>query len=800
MIDQAQVVVIGGGVMGCSTLYHLAKLGITDAVLLERDKLTSGTTWHSAAQVRQLRSTRNMTQLIKYSTELYSSLEEETGQSTGWVRSGSLSIATNADRLIHIRRQAALAGLYGVEAHDVGPDDIKGHWPLVNADDIIGGVYSPNDGRVNPSDLCLALSKGAKARGGRILENTPVEDFVIEDGRVCGVVTPSGTIRCETIVLCGGLWSRDLAQKAGVCVPLMPCHHYYLLTKPIEGIESHLPTLSDHDSHLYIRDDVGGLLVGCFEPEGIAIEPGELGEDFAFSLLPEDWDHFEPMMVNALHRIPALETAEVRTLLNGPESFTPDSAFMLGEAPEVAGFYLCCGLNSVGLATGGGAGKAIAEWVVGGAAPMDLGEIDPRRYSPAENETGALKARVSEVLGKHYEITYPGREWTSSRNLKLMPLHQRFVEANARFGQRFAWERPLYFGGPAEPVLSWGRPAWFDQVGLEVKAAHETVALFDQSTYGKIDVHGPDAEAFLQRLCANDMSRAPGRAIYTAMLNERGGFESDLTALRMTDDRYRLQVGTSALRKDLSWLKRHLREGERVTIEDRTEEFAMLAVMGPRAPELMQGLVGDALDGLSYFSHREVELAGSTVQAARISYVGEAGWELTVPANRAVAVCDALFAHGAELGLVHAGAYAQTAMRVEKKYLSMGHDMGPDDTPFEAGVSFAVKFDKDIDFIGRDALLRRRDDGVSQNLVSITLEESDAQPLGHEPILCDGKVVGQVTSAAFGYRVGRPVVLGYVPVSSDGYFDIDIAGDRYTGLASLGCAFDPDGSRMKAGG
>ena len=423
--SHASVVVIGGGVLGCSTLYHLAKLGAGDALLLERNQLTSGTTWHSAAQVRQLRSTRNLTRLIQHSTRLYAGLEEETGQHSGWNRTGSLSIATNAARWMHIRRQAAVAKAYGVEAHEIGRDEVRTLWPLMNADDVVGAVYSSDDGRVNPSDLCLALVKGAKARGARVLEETPVTEILQDNGRITSVRTAFGDVVTEKLVICAGLWSRALAGGAGVPAPLLPCEHYYLLTKPMEGIEGHLPTLSDHDAHLYIRDDVGGLLVGCFEPQALAIDPASLGEDFAFSLLNGDWDHFEPMMLNAMHRIPALETAQVRTLLNGPESFTPDGSFLMGEAAETRGLYLGCGMNSVGVASGGGAGWALAHWVVEGAPPFDFGETDPRRFHELENTLAGLTARAPEVLGRHYEIAYPGRVWTSARDLRHPPLHPR---------------------------------------------------------------------------------------------------------------------------------------------------------------------------------------------------------------------------------------------------------------------------------------------------------------------------------------------------------------------------------------
>ena len=789
----ASVVVIGGGVMGCSTLYHLAKLGITDAILVERNQLTSGTTWHSAAQVRALRSSRNLTNLIKYSVQLYADLEAETGQATGWINAGSLSIATNPDRLTHIKRQEALAHAYGVKAESISQDEAKERWPLMNAEDVIGAVWSPDDGRVNPSDLCAALTKGARARGAKIFEQTAVNAVHTSGGRVVGIQTSRGELRCDAIVLCAGLWSREGAALAGVKAPVLPCEHFYLLTKPVAGAEQHLPTLSDHDSHLYIRDESQGLLVGCFEPMGKPIDPAKLGPDFAFQLLPEDWDHFEPMMINALHRLPILETAEVRTLLNGPESFTSDGSFLLGESAETRGFFLGCGMNSVGVATGGGAGMALAHCVVHGRTPMDLHEADPKRFPEEVHALDALMARAPEVLGAHYEIAFPGRQLKTARNLRETPLHERWHAAEAHFGQFYAWERPLYFGCEQEPRLTFGRPQWFDEVGREVAQAHEAAAIFDQSTFGKIRVDGPDAESFLDRVCANDMTRPPGRAIYTAMLNDAGGFESDLTALRLSDERYRLYVGTSAIKRDMAWLHRQLSDVERVTIIDETRDYAVIGLMGPAAAQSALTLGGTALSDLRYFRHCETELDGIPVRAVRLSYVGEAGWEITCKTSDAIRLYDALV----ETGARPSGLYAQTSMRVEKRFLAMGHDLDSDLTPLEAGLEFAVAWDKS--FIGRDALLRRRDDGAKARMVTILIEDANAVPLGDEPIYLDGEIVGQTTSAAFGYRIARPLALGYIDpgVGEDAEVKIDIARELTAARLSFAPVFDPKGERMR---
>jgi glycine cleavage system aminomethyltransferase T/glycine/D-amino acid oxidase-like deaminating enzyme len=788
--NHASVVVIGGGIMGCSTLYHLAKAGVSDAILLERNELTSGTTWHSAAQVRALRSSRNLTDLIRYSISLYSSLEQETGQSTGWINKGSLSIASNDDRLQFIRRQEALAKMYGVSASSVSIGEARERWPMMNSDDVIGAVWSPEDGRVGPSDLCAALAKGARANGAKIFENCGVTGIKTRGDQIIGVETSSGEIACDAIAICTGLWSRKNAAMAGVEVPVWPCEHYYLLTNPIDGISGNLPTLSDHDSHLYIRDDSGGLLVGCFEPMAKAIDPDRIGEDFAFQLLPEDWDHFEPMLENAMHRLPCLADADVRMLLNGPESFTPDGSFLLGESAETGGLFLGCGMNSVGVATGGGAGMALAHCIVHGHTPTDLHEADPKRYPSCFNSVAALTARVPEILGTHYAIHYPGTQMHSARNLKLTPLHRRWQQHKAHFGQFFGWERPLYFDCQQTPQLSFDKPAWFDQVGREVDLAHQHAAIFDQSSFGKIRVKGADAETFLNRVCSNDMTRPTGRAIYTAMLNERGGYESDLTAVRLDDDEYRLYVGTSAIRRDLAWLRRHLLPGEQVDLSDQTDEFAILGLMGPDTAEIATRLGANALNQLGFFCCGEAQIAGIPVHAVRLSYVGEAGWELCCKVNHAESLFDALIAAGAQ----PAGIFAQSSMRIEKRFLAFGHDLDTDLNPVQAGLGFTL--DWSSEFIGKSALLPIRHQTPASLLVSIQFDDLDAQPLGNEPVYHQGKIIGKTTSASFGYRVGRPIAIALIENQSrlDGLkVDVDIAGSQNAGTIHTAATWNPIG-------
>jgi 4-methylaminobutanoate oxidase (formaldehyde-forming) len=640
--------------------------------------------------------------------------------------------------------------------------------------------------------VCAALIKGARSRGAKLFEDTGVTGIRTQDGKISGVETSARTISCDAIALCTGLWSREVGAMAGAEVPALACEHFYLLTKPIEGIVRNTPTLSDHDNRLYIRDDSGGLLVGCFEPMGKPIAPGVLDESFQFGLLPEDWDHFEPMMMNALHRLPALENAEVKMLLNGPESFTPDGTFMLGETAETRGLYLGCGMNSVGIASGGGAGMNLAHLIVHGHTPYDLSEADAKRFAPVYNSLDHLMARAPEILGTHYDVAYPGKQLVTVRNLRTLPLHDTHVTAKAHFGQFYAWERPLYFDKIAEPKLGFGRPDWFDNVKKEVAAAHSKAAVFDVSPFGKIEVKGPDAEAFLLKTCAGYMARPPGSVMYTAVLNDRATFESDITAQRIAADHYRLFVGTNAIKRDLAWFTR-ASDGFDVTLEDSTEKYAVLSLMGPEAARIVTECGAPELNDLGYYAVGPAYIAGKHVRAARMSYVGEYGWEITCLSKNAKPIYDALVAAGAE----PAGLYAQTSMRIEKGFCAMGHELNGDTSPIEAGLMFAVR--QSGGFVGYNALMERKQSGAFCKIVSITIMDETAVPLGHEPIYLNGKIIGQTASCGFGYRVGKPIALGHVnvPLETGTQVQIDIARTLYDAEITIGAVFDPSGARMK---
>ncbi len=783
--------------MGCSTLYHLAKLGVNDAILLERNKLTSGTTWHSAAQVRALRHSRNLTRMIQYSVDLYSQLEQETGQSVGWIQKGSLSIATNPDRLIHIKRQEALARAYGINATSVSAGEARERWPLMNSDDVIGAVWSPDDGRVSPSDVCAALIKGAKLAGARLFENTGVTGVITEKGAVRAVETEQGAIKCDAIALCAGLWSREIGAMAGAQVPALACEHFYLLTKPIPGIVGNMPTLSDHDASLYIRDDSGGLLVGCFEPMGKPIKPGVLDANFEFGLLPEDWEHFEPMMENALHRLPVLQHAEVKMLLNGPESFTPDGTFMLGETAETQGLFLGCGMNSVGLASGGGAGMNLANCIVHGSTAYDLSDADAKRFAPVFNSIDHLMARAPEILGTHYDIAYPAKQLKTARNIQCLPLQSDFEKDLAYTGQFYGWERPLYFNALKPPRPTFGKPDWFENVRSEVLAAHNEAAVFDLTSFGKIDVLGSDAEKFLLQTCAGHVARAPGSVIYSAVLNERGTFESDITIQRLSEEHYRLFVGTASIKKDMAWFARAAKTGlsgrnYNVDIVDVSHRFATLALMGP-ATKTIAAEIQSHLNDIAYFKHAETVIGGINVIAARISYVGESGWEITCKTENV----EKLYRIFKDAGAKPAGLFAQTSMRIEKGFRAMGHELDSDVSPYDVGLEAFTR--QAGGFIGYDAMLNHMKQSPTQQIVSLTFVDESVVPLGHEPVIYRDEVIGKTTSCSFGYRVGRPIALAQMafgPVGDD-HVDVDIAGKRHKAQIKPGALFDVAGTRMK---
>jgi 4-methylaminobutanoate oxidase (formaldehyde-forming) len=808
---QARVVVVGGGMAGCSVAYHLAKLAVREVVLLERRSLTCGTTWHAAGLLGQLRSTQNLTKLSRYGVDLYGRLQAETGVATGFRRNGSVNVARTAERMTELRRLASMAHCFGVEVEPIGPAEAGTLWPLMRTDDLVGAVHIPGDAQTNPGQTALALAAGARRDGVAILENVVVTGIEVRNGGVVGVLTEDGRITCEVVVNCAGLWARHIGRTAGVAVPLFAAEHMYMVSAPAVPIPLNLPVLRDADGHIYLREREGDLVMGGFEPVAKPRDLGSIPKDFAFSLFDEDWAQFAIFVESAHARVPCLAGAEVKQLLNGPESFTPDTRYLLGEAAGVRGLFVAAGFHSTGIASAAGAGRALAEWIVEGAPTMDLWEVDPRRFAPFHNETRYLRERVVETVGLLYAMHWPFRQMQTARGIRHSPLHDRLAAGGACFGEVMGWERANWYAPPGVEAAyrySWDRQNWFPYARAEHRAVRETVGLFDQSSFAKWELAGPDAEAVLQRLCANDVSGPPGSVRYTAMLNERGGIECDLTVTRLAEDRYFIVTGAAVAEHDLDWIRRHLPLSARVALTDRTDFFATLGVMGPRSRALLSRLTDADLANTAFpfASAQEIRVADVPVRALRITYVGELGWELYVPADRAERVFDALVAEGEALDLSRAGYHAMDSLRCEKAYRAWGHDITSEDTPLEAGLGFAVAFDKGPAFMGREALMRQREAPLTKRLLVFTLDDPEPLLFGNEPVWRDDLLVGRTTSGAHGHTLGRAVALGYVRHPggvSDSYvtagrWSLEVAGERLPATPHLRPPYDPTGSRPRA--
>ncbi|TFY98908.1 GcvT family protein [Ramlibacter humi] len=761
----ARVVIVGGGIAGCSTAYHLAKMGCTDVLLLEQGQLTSGTTWHAAGLVGQMRPNRNMTRMSRYGIELYATLEQETGLATGWKQCGSVNVARTPERMKVLRRQLALARSFGVECEEISPRQAGELYPVMRTDDLQGAIWLPGDGKANPADLCMSLAKGARNRGVKIVEKVEVTGVVIENGRAVGVRTAQGEVRCEVVVNCGGQWARQFGALAGVNVPLYPAEHFYIVTDRIEGVHPMLPVMRDPDGFIYYKEEVGGLLMGGFEPQAKPWKVDPIPSTFQFQLLDEDWDQFEILMTNAIHRTPCLETAKVKMLLNGPESFTPDGNFILGEAPELSGYFVCAGFNSAGIANSGGAGRLMAEWILGGEPSTDLWDVDIRRFGPFTGNRKALAERTGETLGLHYAMRWPRQELQTARPLRTSPLYDLLAAKGAEFGSKNGWERANYFrpAGVDKPADTLGTPGWLPWMREEQRATRETVALYDQTSFSKLLLQGRDSLAVLQRLCANEMDVPVGRMVYTPMLNERGGIESDLTVMRQAADRFLIVTGSAQAARDADWMRRHIGEDQFAVLTDVSAMYSVLSVMGPRARELLSRVSPDDLspDALKFSWTKEIDLGHARVRAARMSYVGGPGFELYVPVEMARHVYLALSAAGTDLGLRDAGYYALDALRIEQGRRAWGAELGPDESPWEAGLGFSVKLDKAAPFLGREALLAARGKPLRKKLVTLVVQ-GDAWPWGGETILHEGQPVGEITSAGFSPLAGACVALGYV--------------------------------------
>ncbi len=811
--QEARIVVIGGGIVGCSLAYHLAAMGESEVLLLERGQLTSGSTWHAAGLVGQLRTSANITQLLGYSVALYDRLEAETGQATGWKRNGGLRLACNRERWTEVKRQATTARSFGLDMELLSPKEAQDLWPIMQVDDVVGAAFLPTDGQANPSDIAAALAKGARMKGVMIREGVRVTGIRVEDGRVTAVETDQGTVACGKLAICAGQWSREIGRMAGVNIPLVSVQHQYLITEKVPGVTPDLPTLRDPDRLTYWKEEVGGLVMGGYEPNPKLWDVDPLPADFAFQLLENDLDHFEPLFEQALGRVPGLGDVGVRQFINGPESFTPDGNFILGEAPEVKNIFVGAGFNAFGIASGGGAGMALAEWVAKGAPPFDLWPVDIRRFGRNHHDLAWIRTRTLEAYARHYTMAWPFEEFETGRPLRRSPLYDRLKAEGACFGEKLGFERANWFadraaGETPEDHYTYGRQNWFTAVGREHAAAREAAVLFDQSSFAKFELTGPDAEKALSWIAANDVAKPIGHLVYTQMLNARGGIEADLTVARLAADRYYVVTGTGFATHDFHWIASNIPEGLDARLTDVTSQNAVLVLMGPKARDILEKLTRDDISNAAFpFGRaRRLSVAGCPVLALRVTYVGELGWELHVPSEFALTLYDALIAAGRPLGLRLAGYRAIESLRLEKGYRAWGAEIGPDHSPLVAGLGMFVKLKKDIPFLGRAAIEAQAAAPLPRLLAAFTTEDPDIVLLGRETIYRNGIRVGWLASGGYGYTVGKPIGYGYVRraegVDRDfvlsGTYELEVAGERVAATAHLDPLYDPAGTRIRA--
>jgi sarcosine dehydrogenase len=809
--SSVKILIIGGGIVGCSTAYHLAKMGLSDVLVLERGRLTSGSTWHAAGLVGQLRTNANITQLLGYSVALYDRLEQDTGLATGWKRNGGLRLACNQERWTEVKRQATTATSFGLEMQLLTPKEAQDLWPLMQVDDVVGAAFLPTDGQASPSDIAQSLAKGARNGGVTFKEGVTVTGMEVEGGVARAVLTDQGRIEAEKIVICAGQWSREIGAMAGVNIPLVSMQHQYLITERIEGVASNLPTLRDPDRLTYWKEEVGGLVMGGYEPNPKPWANTGATEKFEFQLLDNDLDHFEPLMELAIGRVPAMENAGIKQFINGPESFTPDGNFILGAAPEVKGIYVGCGFNAFGIASGGGAGMALAEWVAKGEPPYDLWAVDIRRFGTNTLDTGWVRKRTMEAYAKHYTMAWPFEEYQSGRPLRRSPLYDRLKDQGAVFGEKLGWERPNWFasgGEEARDIYSYGRQNWFEAVGREHRACREDAVVFDQTSFAKFSVTGSDAEAALSWICANDVAKPVGSLVYTQMLNRKGGIEADLTVARAGPDYYYIVTGTGFASHDRDWIARNIPEGLDARLTDMTSKNAVLVLMGPKSREILAHLTEDDISNAAFpfGACRFIDVAGARIFAMRVTYVGELGWELHIPVEFAATVYDALMAEGAPLGLVNAGYRAIESLRLEKGYRAWGGEIGPDHSPLMAGLGWAAKLKKNIPFLGREALVEQAAKPLPRLLAGFTVDDPAVILLGRETIYRNGKRCGWLASAGYGYTAAKNIGYGYVrdPAGVDrdyvlsGSYELEVATERVKAQVFLEPPYDPKMERVKA--
>jgi 4-methylaminobutanoate oxidase (formaldehyde-forming) len=807
----ARVVIIGGGVVGCSVAYHLTKLGWSDVVLLERKQLTSGTTWHAAGLIGQLRASANMTRLARYSAELYTGLEAETGVATGFRQVGSISAALTGERLEELKRSAAMARAFGVPVEELSPTEIGARYPHLNLDGVTGGVWLPTDGQADPANIALALAKGARMRGARVQERVKVTGMTRQGRRITGVDWQgedgtSGHIACEHVVNCAGMWGHEVGRMAGTNVPLHACEHFYIVSEPIAGL-TQLPVLRVPDECAYYKEDAGKIMLGAFEPVSKPWGMNGIPESFEFDQLPEDFDHFEPILEAAVNRMPMLAEAGIHTFFNGPESFTPDDAYHLGLCPEMDNVWVAAGFNSIGIQSAGGAGHALSQWMDSGEKPFDLGDVDIARMQPFQGNRRYLFERSKETLGLLYADHYPYRQKATARGVRRTPFHAQLLQRGAVMGELAGWERANWYAAPGQERAyrySWKRQNWFENAGAEVRAIRQGVGMYDMSSFGKLRVEGPEAEAFLNHVCGADMAVPVGRIVYTQFLNAKGGIEADVTVTRLSETAYLVVTPAATRLADETWLRRHS-VGRMVVITDVTASEGVLAVMGPKARDLMRAVSPDDFSNESHpFGHaREIEIGMGLARAHRVSYVGELGWEIYVSADMCGHVFEVLWEAGADHGLTLCGMHAMDSCRIEKGFRHFGHDITCEDHVLEAGLGFAVKTSKP-DFIGRAAVLAKREAGLARRLLQFRLTEPAPMLYHNEPLLRDGEIVGYLSSGAYGHHLGAAIGMGYVPCPGESTdevlascYEIDVAGARVRAEASLRPMYDPKSERMR---
>lgn len=807
--DTARAVIIGGGVVGCSIAYHLAVLGWDEIVLIERGELTSGSTFHSAGLIGQLRSTINLTRMVRYSIDLYRSLKNETGQDTGWKEVGSVRLATNQPRMEEQRRMISLSRSFGIPLEWIGQADIRKLYPMANLDDVIGGLYSPHDGFIDPSGLTMALAAGAKHRGVQVVSNTRVEDIVANEGQVERVITDRGEVRTRIVIVAAGMWAGEIGALVGLKLPVIPMSHQYLITRPMDGVHPKLPLLRDPDYSTYFREEVGGLIVGGYESDPKPLFLSGIPADFNHQLLPSDWPRFEALMESAIHRLPDLETAEISMLLNGPEGFTPDGEPLLGPG-AVKGVWIAAAFSAHGLAMAGAVGKSMAEWIVHGYPEWDLWQLDLRRFNSNYTSTNYTLSRVRETYSKYYSVRYPHEERQSVRRLRLSPIYNRLVELGAEFGEKSGWERANWFRSN-EVVASHGHSPhgwpgyyWSPAIGVEHIATRTNASLFDLSSFGKIEVVGKGALSYLQGLCSNDIDRPCGSITYTSMLNPRGGIECDFTITRFDINHFLIITGTSLVTHNLSYIRENMPEDGSIMVQDISSAYACLGLWGPKSREILQKVTEQDISNAQfpYLTCKMITVGNVPVTALRVTYVGELGWELYCPAEYGLMLWDTIWKAGAGSGITAAGYRAIDSLRLEKGYRLWGADITPDYTPLEAGLRFAVKLDKG-QFRGREYLVEQARDGIQKKLCCLSLKDRNAVAIGGEPILLrdGGEVIGWVTSGGYGYVVGKSIAYGYLPIEHSrvgNLLQVEIMDERIDAVIEKEPLWDPQQTRVRS--